>query len=321
MKTVLIDNSLCVSALRDGASAEDICGYIKALASAGIKYVELDFRVLMKLRELPKGIGYIFRVVDPMFIQISDAFKFDYVVMTFADLKKNISSKTPVMLELPYVENTYRGVLRYAQAQTSGMVTAIRFCDDFGYRDLEETKRFVSRIKNNVPLPVDFCPRNTRRTALDCALKFTFSGADSLTLSVPRTNLFASLEEYAVSFLSVYDTLPKGFDIYEFFGAVYYYRRIFKNSENADIMKLFETLDWDIRMMRNADTGEKTKFNIALKSSNMLRKNFVSSLEKMLARENLESDEFETLVDAVKYFDASVCSDDVIYDEHRGLLN
>ncbi|MCH5204517.1 MAG: hypothetical protein J1F03_07195 [Oscillospiraceae bacterium] len=321
MKTVLVDNSLCASALRDDAKAEDICGYIKALAAAGIRYVELDFRTLMKLRELPKGIGYIFRVVDPMFIQITDAFKFDYVVMTFADLKKNIKSNVPVMLEMPYVENTYRGVLRYAQAQTEGKITAIRFCDDFGFRDLSETKKFVSHIKNTVPLPVDFCPRNTRKTALDCAIKFSYSGADSLTLAMPRTTGYASLEEYMVSLLSVYDTIPSGFDIYEFFGAVFYYRRIFRNSENADIMKLFEVLDWDIRMMQNADTGEKVRFNIALKNSNMLRRKFSSSLEKMLGRENLEYDEFEALIGAVKSFDASVCSDDVLYDERRGLLN
>lgn len=321
MRTVLVDNSLCVCALSDDARAEDICGYLKALAAAGIKYAELDFRALMKLRELPEGIGYIFRAVDPMFMQLTEIYKFNYVVMTFSDLKKNMKTKLPIMLEVPFVENTHRGVLRYAQSQTDGMITAVRFCDDFGLKSFNEMKSFVEGIKNTVPLPVDFCPRNNRKTALDCALKATFAGADSVTLAVPRTNRFASLEEYVVALLSVYDVIPNGFDIYEFFGALYYYKRIFRSPGDADILRLFEMLDWDIRMLQNADTGEKVKFNIALKKASLLKKKFTSALERMMANERFDGDESGVIMDAVKYYDASVCSDAVLYGGHRGLLN
>lgn len=321
LKTVLVDNSLCVSTLRENASAEDISGYLTALGKAGIRYAELDFRTLMKLRELPKGIGYIFRAVDPTFMSITEAFSFDYVVMTFADLKKDIKTKLPVMLEMPFVENTYKGVLRYAQAQTNGMVTAIRFCDDFGFMDNEQARRFVSRVKNTLLLPVDFCPRNIRKTALDAAVKLSMAGADSLTQTMPATNLFSSLEEYAVSLLSIYDTIPRGFDFFEFFGAVFYYRKIFKNSDVADIMKLFDRLAWDIRMMKNADTGEKTRFNIALKNTGFLKKKLLSSLEKKLLDEDLDGGEYETLLDAVRHFDTGIASQEALYGDYKGLLN
>lgn len=320
MKTVLVDNSLCVSELSENAKAEDIYGYIKAIAQTGVRYVELDFRALLKVHRLPEGVGYIFRAVDPMFLQLADIFNFDYVVLTFSDLKKNMKPKIPIMLEVPFVENTHRGVLRYAQSQTEGKITAVRFSDDFGYKSIEEMKRFVSEIKNAVPLPVDFCPRNTRKTALDCAIKFSFSGADSVTMAMPKTNRFASLEEYAVTLLSVFDMLPSGFDINGLFGAVYYYKRIFKNADDADILKLFEMLDWDIRMLKNAETGEKVNFNIGLKNANMLKKTYSSALEKMM-RDITDQSVFNVLFDAVKSYETNVCSDRVIYEEHKGLLN
>lgn len=321
MKTVFVDSSLCLSTLREDASAEDISEYIKCLAKAGVKYVELDFRALMKLKKLPAGIGYIFRAVDPMFMRITRAFDFDYVALTFADLKKDIKSKVPIMLEVPYVENTYRGVVRYAQSRTDGMITAVRFCDDFGYKDMGEMRRFVSQIRNDVPLPVDFCPRNTRKTALDCALKFVFAGADSVSFVMPRTNLRASLEEYMVALLAVYDTVPNGFDLYSFLGAAFYCKRIFRNPENADIMKLFEMLDQDIRLLRNADTGEKVKLNFALKGTNMLVKKYYSALEKMIKSANIDKETTNMLVTAVKYFDADVCSGGILREPHKGLLN
>ena len=47
MKAVLIDRSLCSTRLREDVRPEHIYGYIKALADAGVKYVELDFHSLM----------------------------------------------------------------------------------------------------------------------------------------------------------------------------------------------------------------------------------------------------------------------------------
>ena len=321
MKTVLVDNSLCASALCDDAKADDISGYIKALAAAGVKYVELDFRALMKLRRLPEGIGYIFRAVDPMFLQLTEIFNFDYVVLSFSDLKKNMKTKVPVMLEIPFVEHTHRGVLRYAQSQIDGTITAVRFCDDFGLKSFEETNKFVSQLKNTVPLPVDLCPRNTRKTALDCAIKFTFAGADSVTLGMAKTNRFASLEEYVITLLSVYDMVSGNLDIYELLGAAFYYKRIFRNSADADFLKLIEMLDWDIRMMQNADTGEKVKFNISLNNARILKKSFTSALEKMIKSSEFDAAEIKELIGAVKHFDASIFSDKVLYDNNKILLN
>lgn len=321
MKTVLVDNSLCASALCDDAKAEDICGYIKALAAAGVKYVELDFRAIMKLRRLPEGIGYIFRAVDPMFLQLTEVFNFDYVLLTFSDLKKNMKLKVPIMLELPFVENTHRGVLRYAQSQIDGTITAVRFCDDFGLKSFDEMKKFVSDMKNAVPLPVDFCPRNSRKTALDCALKLTFADADSVTLGMARTNRFASLEEYVLTLLSVYDMIPRNIDIYELFGAAFYYKRIFRNPMDADFVKLLEMIDWDIRMLQNADTGERVKLNIALKNACLLKKTFSSALEKMIKNSDFDAKEIKALVGAIKHFDASIYSDKVLNEDNKILLN
>ena len=53
MKTVIIDNSLCTLPIAEGTSPELICRYIHALAETGVKYVELDFRTVMKMQELP----------------------------------------------------------------------------------------------------------------------------------------------------------------------------------------------------------------------------------------------------------------------------
>ena len=72
MKTVIADNSLCANAIFDNAKREDIYNYIEMLAAAGVKYVELDFRTVMKMRELPRGVGYIFRLVDPMFMRLTE---------------------------------------------------------------------------------------------------------------------------------------------------------------------------------------------------------------------------------------------------------
>lgn len=87
MKTVIIDNSLCTLPIDEHASPEMISRYIRALAEAGVKYVELDFRTIMKMHELPECVGYIFRLGDPMFAELTQAFDFNYVLVTINDLK------------------------------------------------------------------------------------------------------------------------------------------------------------------------------------------------------------------------------------------
>ena len=99
MKTVIIDNSLCTLPIAEGTSPELICRYIHALAETGVKYVELDFRTVMKMQELPDCVEYIFRLGDPMFAQLTQAFDFRYVVVTMHDIKDEIDvGNTPVIL-------------------------------------------------------------------------------------------------------------------------------------------------------------------------------------------------------------------------------
>ena len=104
MKTVLTDNSLCTLPIDEHARPQHIYRYIQALAETGVKYVELDFRTVMKMQELPDGVGYIFRLGDPMFAELTQAFDFNYVLVTIQDLKENINvGRTPVIIEFPAI--------------------------------------------------------------------------------------------------------------------------------------------------------------------------------------------------------------------------
>ena len=116
MKTVIIDNSLCTLPIAEGTSPELICRYIHALAETGVKYVELDFRTVMKMQELPDCVEYIFRLGDPMFAQLTQAFDFRYVVVTMHDIKDEIDvGNTPVILEIPRFEGFNRKLQALAQ--------------------------------------------------------------------------------------------------------------------------------------------------------------------------------------------------------------
>lgn len=321
MKTVIIDNSLCTNAIFDNASREDICNYIEMLAAAGVKYVELDFRTVMKLRELPKGVGYIFRMVDPMFMRLTEVFDFDYVLITFPDLKKKISTKIPLMLELPVMDSLPGRAVRFAQAQVDGEIALVRLCGSYEMFTPAEASAYIMRVKNDVTVPVDFCPMNAKKTAVDCAIRFAFANADSVTLSMSSNGKFASFEDFVFTLMSVYDAIPPELNAAAMCRASIYNKYIFKNSRRDSVIQLMEILDSDIRMLTNADTGERVQTRVRLKDAQFMKHIYISAVEKMMKNEELTDDIFDELLKAVKSTGARVFADDILADKHKGLLN
>ncbi len=319
MKTVLTDISLCEGELLPDAKAADIYKYIKSLASAGIRYVEIDRNILQKLRKLPKGIGYIYRVTRPEDVDIVKIYKFNYALIRYSDLFKKIRPDIPVMLEMPFVERAYRQMLGFAQSRLGGRITAVRFCDDFGYKTLGEMRRFVAKIRNTIPIPVDFCPLNSHKTALDCALKLTFSGADCISFTVPQTNRFARLRGYITTLMGVYKIRPDKIDIVGLIGAAMYSDCIFREVEESprEISVPFFSMTSSV----NADTGELVPLIPDFMPFKLRNVEYKSALEKMMSKTELDKETSDALVEAVKYYDVDLCSDSVLYGKHKGLKN
>lgn len=321
MKTVIADNSLCVNTLSDSATGDDIFSYIEMLAAAGVKYVELDFRAAMKLKRLPEGIGYIFRMVDPMFLRLTEVFDFDYILINFPDLKKRISTKVPIMLELPVVESLPGRAVRFAQTLIDGKISLLRLCGKFDFSSAEEASGYLCRLKNDVAVPVDFCPLNTYKNAVDSAIKLALANADSITLSMGSGGKYAAFEDFLFTLISVYDAIPAELNAGAMCRASVFGNYIFGNTRADKVMQLMEVLDSDIRMLKNADTGGEVKTRIRLKDTQFLRQAYVSAVEKMLKNEELENDISEELAKAVGKSEASVFSNDILNEKRRGLLN
>lgn len=321
MKTVLIDNSLCAYTLRDDASPEHIYKYIKALADAGVRYVEIDFRTIMKLRDLPKEIGYVFRLVDPMFLSVAELFDFDYILVTFADVRRKIKTDIPMMLELPVMNKLSGQVLRYAASQVDGRITAVRIRGSCPLMEHEEAARYVARLKNEFPVPLDFCPMNDNRTALDSAVKLSLANADSLTLSMGVSERFCSLEEYFFTLMSVYNMKPKEFSSGPLCAATVFHSNIFRSGHSNGIIRYMDILDHDIHFLRNADTGERVSLRVGLKDTEYIHRGFLTALERMAKDENIPDDIFKDLNEAVRHYDTDFYSPGLMKKKHRGLLN
>ncbi len=317
MRKVLTDISLCEGDLIPGAEAKDIYSYIRALGGAGIRYVEINRRTLCKLGKLPRGIGYIFRVTEPEDLKLMKGHNFSYALIRYADLFKNIRPDIPVMLEMPFVERAYRQMTGYAQSRLGGRITAVRFRDDFGYKTMGEMKRFVAKIKSTMPLPVDFCPKDTEKTALDCAVKFTLSGADCISFTVPRTGRFASLKEYVLLLMMSYGIILDRFDMSEFSRAVVDSELVFNEEESCCKR---QNVPYQSRIASiNAETGKKVFIDPFFNDSFAGKTHFSSALEKMLEKANIDEETSAILVDAVKYYDIDICSDSVLYGKHKGI--
>ena len=228
MKTVIIDNSLCTLPIAEGTSPELICRYIHALAETGVKYVELDFRTVMKMQELPDCVEYIFRLGDPMFAQLTQAFDFRYVVVTMHDIKDEIDvGNTPVILEIPRFEGFNRKLQALAQKFVSGPISMIRVRSSFDFMTIEQAKELVWRSKSAFTVPIDVCPMDAKRTALDTALKVSNAGVDSMTLCMGKSKSYASLEDFLFTMTMVFNSMPKEYSIPALCKAEAYHRIIF----------------------------------------------------------------------------------------------
>ena len=321
MKTVIADNSLCTNVIPESASGEDIFSYIEMLAAAGVKLVELDFRAAMKLKRLPEGIRYIFRLVDPMFLRLTEVFDFDYILLTFPDLKKKISTKIPLALELPVVESLPGRAVRFAQNLVDGDIALLRLSGNLDFKSAENALDYVHRLKNDVAVPVDFCPLNERRNAVDSAIKLSAANADSITLSMCTGGRFAGFEEFVFTLISMCDSLPSEINMSAMCRASMFGYHLFGNKQGDKVIRLMEILDSDIKMLKNADTGRRVKTRIKLKDSMLMRQAYVSAVEKMLKNEELSEDISAELVKAVEKSEASVFSKEILNEKRRGLLN
>lgn len=318
MKTVLVDNSLCVYTLRDDANPDYIYKYIQALREAGVRYIELDFRALMKLRKLPSGVGYIFRLVDPMFMKLCEVFDFDYIHITLSDIKKKIKTDIPAMLGFSAGENLDGRVFRYARQLFDGEITAVRIRGSFPFMAHEAAERYIIGLKNEVPVPIDICPMNGRRTALDTAIKFTAANVDSLTLSLGQSEKFCAIEDYLFTLLMVFN---KRFgDLSAMVRASVYQRYIFRNSVDL-VEQMLRIYEQDSHTLCNVDTGEEVRMRMGIMRSNFIQRTYTSALEKMASDEDIPEDIFRCIEDALNQFCVLLCSEEVLENKKQAFLN
>ena len=321
MKTVIIDNSLCAFAISDKASPEHIYKYIEALAQTGVRYVEVDFRTIMKMTELPEGIGYIFRVVDPMFAELADVFDFSYILLTLNDLKRTIKTDTPAMLELPGMPRLSHKLLSIAQQQVSSKISAVRLRGSYPMASYEETKSMVNAFKNSVTVPVDICPINDSRTALDSAIKLSMASVDSITMTMGLSSKYCSLEEYLYTMLSVYYGIPREFSMSALCRAAVFHKLVFRENAGDSLTSIMRLLDYDIHNLMNADTGERVAMRVSLKDNKYFHRTFESVLEKMAEEENIPADLFEEFREAINHYDKGLFNEELMYKDIKGPLN
>lgn len=324
MRTVLIDNSLCVYTLKDDISGGLICDYIEALRDAGVRYVELDFRAIMKMNaRLPEGIGYIFRLMDPMFANLSRELRFDYLLITASDLEKGIQSDIPVMLECRTDNGVVAGrIKRVAERMIDGEITAVRLRQSFPMLSVQDSCDWRIAARNAIMLPIDICPMNECRTALDTALKFTKENVDSLTLTMGSPERYCSMEEYIITLMTVFDALPPGYDLNALCRASVYQNAIFQNGNIVGITRLLNIIDRDSQLLINADTGKKVNLKAIVRKRNDMRKQYVTALESLARRDNWQPEDYKMITDTLKRFGDSFYSPDLLnHGKHTGFIN
>lgn len=304
MRTVLIDNSLCVYTLRDDVSEELVYDYIVALRDVGIRYAEVDFRVVMKLNlNLPEGIGYIFRVMDPMFASLANEIKFDYMLITTSDLEKGIKSNIPVMLECQTFDGAVAGRIAYAASQMlDGEITAVRLRHNFPMLGVKESRDWRIAARNATMLPIDVCPMNERGTALDTALKLTKENMDSLTLTMGIPKRYCSIEEYLFTLTTVFDALPPNYNLSALCRASVYQNALFRNGDMDGISRILDILDRDMQFLTNVDTGARVNLKSMLRKRVNVKKEYVTALESLAKREKWSAEDYKMITDALSRF-------------------
>ncbi|MGN0649755.1 MAG: hypothetical protein ACI4KM_04900 [Oscillospiraceae bacterium] len=320
MKTVIIDNSLCALPFSDEVQPDIIYRYLEALGQAGVKYAEIDFRTVMKMHELPEGIGYIFRLTNPMFAELTTVFDFDYVSVTLNDLKKSCKLHAPVIMEFPGMTKVPNELLGLAQRQLSSRISMIRLRGSYEMLSFKEVSELVLHAKNAVPVPIDICPMNARRTALDIAIKSTLANADSVTMGMGLPKNFASFEEYLLEMMSFISSIPQNFNLQAVCRAAVYHKLIFGEARDG-ITQVMELLDKDIESRMNVDTGERVRVRVRHRDFALLQRNYLSVLERMAQQEEIPEELAAEMFDAIKRYDASLFENDLSYIPELDLLN
>lgn len=324
MRTVLIDNSLCVYTLKDSVSAGLVYDYIEALRDTGVRYVELDFRAIMKLNLcLPEGVGYIFRVMDPMFLSLADEVKFDYMLVTTSDLEKGIKSKIPIMLECQTFDGVAAGRIAYVARQMMDLeIAAVRLRHNFPMLGIQESRDWRIAARNALMLPIDICPMNDYRTALDTALKFTKENVDSLTLAMGTPERYCSMEEYIFTLMTVFDALPPSYSLNALCRASVYQNALFRNGSTDGISRILDILDRDMQFLTNVDTGEKVNLRAIVRNRHNVRKEYVTALESLAQRDNWQPEDYKMITEALKRFGDSFYNTELLNrGGHMGFRN
>ncbi|MBP0983462.1 MAG: hypothetical protein J6A19_07020 [Oscillospiraceae bacterium] len=322
MKTVITDNSLCTLPIDERAKPEHIFKYIQALAETGVKYVEIDFRTVMKMQELPEGIGYIFRLGDPMFKELTAVFDFSYVLVTIQDLKERVSiGHTPVIMEFPAIRGLSRQLLRLAQGQISGPISMVRLRGSYPVMEPEAVGKMVWQAKNSVTVPIDLCPMNAKKAALDTAIKASRAGIDSLTMCMGRAKNYASIEDYLFALMTIHDVLPKEFSLSALCKAEIYHRLVFGERSTDCITDIMKLIDYDIQNLINADTGEQVKMRVTLKDKMLLRHTYVTALQKFAEEEDIPEDIAADFFDAIAHYDSNCFNPELLRNDKLDLLN
>ncbi len=322
MKTVITDNSLCTLPIDEHAKPEHIYKYIQALAETGVKYVEIDFRTVMKMHELPDGIGYIFRLGDPMFRELTSVFDFSYVLVTIHDLKEEINvGNTPVIMEFPALRGVSRQLLRLAQGQISGPISMIRLRGSYPVMEDNEVAQMVWHAKNAVTVPIDLCPMNGKKAALDLAIKSSKAGVDCLTMCMGRAKNYASIEDYLFALMTIHDVLPKEFSLSAMCRAEIYHRLVFGERSTDCITDIMKLIDYDIQNLINADTGERVKLRVTLKDKMLLKHTYVTALQKFAEEEDIPEDIAADIFDAIDHFDSNCFNPELINSPKNKILN
>lgn len=323
MKTVITDNSLCALPIDEAARPEHIYKYIKALGEAGIKYVQMDFRTIMRMEELPDGVGYIFSAVDPTFSRLAEAFDFDYTLVSFNALQKGVSVNTPAIIQLPANVTLSRKLLRLTEGLIRGRAGAVRLMGDFPMTSFEKAREMMLGMKNAVTIPIDICPTNGCRTALDTALKMSAAGADCVTMTMGLSGRYASFEEYLFSLMAVFGALPDNYSMAALCKAAIYHKLVFVGDKSDSITQIMRLLDYDINHLCNADTGERVGLRVTMRENQLLNGTFRSAVERMLDGEDIPDDVRADIEDALRYFDKGLFNEEILWQDNarKGLSN
>lgn len=322
MKTVITDNSLCTLPISEAAKPVHIYKYIEALGEMGVRYVELDFRTIMKMQQLPDNVKYIFRLGNPMFAELARVFDFSYVLLTVHDLKEKIKNcGTPVIMEFPALNALQPQLVRAAQSQIDAPIFMVRLRGSFTYMPPADARRYIMAARNAVTMPIDICPMNKVKTALDTALKFSAANVDSLTMCMGLSNNYASIEEYLFALMSVHEKLLKEFDMGAMCKAAVFHHLVFGHHSTDSISYIMSMLDRDIMQLRNADTGQRVPMKIVMKDSVALRKSFASALSNFIENEEIPEDYAEDITMALKKFDASLYNAELLGNIPQKPLN